>query len=440
MKIENCKLKIFVMLSGGVDSSVAAARLVDAGFNVEGIYMQNWSRDNISNPKVKEMLRSCSRDEDIVYAKATADYLKIPFQVVNFEKEYWEKVINPFFDGIAKGWMPNPDIWCNQFIKYGVFLDWALANGADIVASGHYARLQQENSKFEARNSKQIQNKNVKNLKRFNKFENLNFNIVSNLDIRNSDFHLLRGVDESKDQSYFLSQVPKEKLRYALFPIGHLYKTQVREEALARGLPTATKRDSQGICFVGKVPIKEFLKEKFKEKKGDVILADGIKIGEHDGVWFYTIGQRFGVDQISNLKSQISKWGTDKPPLYIIDKEIKRNLLVVGPDDGSYPLWKKEFEADNWNWFEKSCEKEIYDIEIRYHQQPKSKGKILETRNTKSELRNNTEIQNSKSKKFRVSSFEFRVFLQEPVRAVTPGQSVVISKGEVIVGAGIINS
>ena len=425
-------MKVFIMLSGGVDSSVAAARLVDAGYDVEGVYMQNWSQDNISNFKVREMLKNCNFDEDKVYAKATADYLAIPFKVVNFEREYWDKIIEPFFAGIAKGGMPNPDIWCNRFIKYGVFLEWALANGADFVASGHYARLRREipNHKFQITDKYQIQ-----------KSKDINKSKILNL--KSANVNLLRGVDESKDQSYFLSQVPKGKLQYALFPIGHMYKSQVRDEALVRGLPTATRRDSQGICFIGKVPIKQFLKEKFKEKVGEVQFRDGTKIGQHDGVFYYTIGQRISATEIQKSKNNLQKqitlsnlYSDMRQPLYIVGKDIKKNILYADYDEGKPPLWQKKFSATDWNWFENPEENKIYDVEIRYHQQPKSSGKISEIRNPKSEIRNKSNIQNSKILK--IENCELKITLQEPVRAVTPEQTVVLSIGETIIGAGKI--
>lgn len=434
--------KVFVMLSGGVDSSVAAARLVDAGYAVTGVFMRNWSVDRLSKLVATELAHNCSSAQDEAYAKATAEFLGIPFRVVNFEQEYWDKVIEPFFAGIGRGETPNPDIWCNQFVKFGVFLDWALQNGADLVATGHYARLRRR--KFE--------NSRIDNLEELS-------TINSKLSIA-GDISLLRGVDPSKDQSYFLAHVPVEKLKYTLFPVGHLYKSQVRAEALARNLPTATRKDSQGICFIGKIPFKEFLKERFHTRVGDVVLENGEKIGEHDGVWFYTIGERLGFRPIqsSKIKNQPARqsklgvvggnynskfkniFGDSKVPLYIVGKDVNKNILIVGLDNGQEPLWKKEFVADNWNWFtlpstlrykplgpgsnesavqrhEKSIKNQLYDIEIRYHQTPKSKGRI-----------------------FLIHNSTFLIRLEEPVRAVTRGQTVVLSKSDRIIGAGTINS
>lgn len=446
----NRALRVFVMLSGGVDSSVAAARLVDSGYDVEGIYMRNWSFDRLSPKSADLFRRGCSTHQDEAYAQSVALHLHIPFRSVSFEQYYWDLVIEPFFYGTAKGYTPNPDVWCNQYVKYGVFLDWALAQGADYVASGHYARLRREipnskiqiTNKFQTLNSKQTLN---------TMFKTLNLKLASSLESRTSSLELLRGIDPAKDQSYFLARVPKEKLARALFPIGHLTKSQVRAEAFARGLPTATKKDSQGICFVGKVPIKEFLKERFKDKKGDVVLKDKTVVGQHDGAWLYTIGERLGVDQITNNKSQITKWGTDKPPLYIVGKDVKRNILVIGEDDGSEPLYKKELTACDWNFFKTPQENEVYEIEIRYHQTPKSAGQILGVRNLKFEIRNTLKIKNFLPAKatcppmpcygrrgLALRAGKLKIALHDPVRAVTPGQTVVISKGDRIIGAGII--
>ncbi|NCO43913.1 tRNA 2-thiouridine(34) synthase MnmA [Candidatus Berkelbacteria bacterium] len=409
-------LRVFVMLSGGVDSSVAAARLVDSGYSVEGIFMRNWSEKRLSDTTAQLLRASCNNNEDVAYAHATAQFLKIPFREVNFEKEYWEHVIEPFFDGIAKGYTPNPDVWCNQYVKYGVFLEWALAQGADLVASGHYARI----------------GRGIKNYELSIKEKNYNTYFLLH---NTADVSLLRGIDSAKDQSYFLAHVPKEKLARALFPIGHLAKSQVRAEAFARGLPTATKKDSQGICFVGKIPLKEFLKERFTQKMGDVVLKDGTVIGKHMGAYFYTIGERIGLNYESSIMNYGDKEkthntyfmihntvykGSDRQALYVTAKDIKGNILVVGEDDGSYPLWQKEFIADNWNFFESPQEKEVYDVEIRYHQIPRSRGKII------------------KIPKLKIENYKLQITLQEPVRAVTPGQTVVVSKGDKIIGSGII--
>jgi tRNA-specific 2-thiouridylase len=366
--------KVFVMLSGGVDSSVVAARLIDAGYDVTGVFMKNWSYDRLSQKVADKLMESCPTEEDAQSAQAVAQYLGIPFKVVNFEQEYWDYVVEPFFKQYEQGLTPNPDIWCNQFVKFGVFLDWALNNGADLVASGHYVQVKKTSQGVE----------------------------------------FLRGIDPAKDQSYFLSYVDPSKLKYALFPIGHLYKSQVRAEAYERGLPTATRKDSQGICFIGKIPIKEFLKERLKEKDGPVVLPDGTRIGTHEGAWFYTIGQR----HIGFKQTKAPTLGNDPQPLYVVSKDVKNNILTVDfdpPGKNSGNLWQDKFFIHSIHWYGQPQTQNL-EIEVRYHQNPRSFGQV---------------------KLF--SATEGEVWLKQPVRAVTGGQTVVFSKGNKIIGAGIID-
>jgi tRNA-specific 2-thiouridylase len=367
------KKKVFVMLSGGVDSSVAAARLIDAGFDVTGIFMKNWSYDRLSSQVADLLAQSCPTEEDAKSAKAAAEYLGISFKVVNFEQEYWDNIVEPFFKQYAEGLTPNPDVWCNKFVKFGVFLDWALQNGADLVATGHYARLKK------SKDGKSVE--------------------------------LWRGVDPAKDQSYFLSQVAPDKLKHVLFPIGHLYKSQVRMEAATRGLPTASRKDSQGICFIGQIPIKEFLKERLPEKRGEVVLGNGDLIGYHSGAWFYTIGQRHFDYEMTKAVNP----GNDPEPLYIIEKDVQKNRLVVGPESKQSRLWQNQLVLRDTFWHgQQPNPTEVVDIEIRYHQFPRPTGKIIPTKDGLS------------------------VAFSQPVRAVTPGQTVVFSMGQKIIGAGII--
>jgi tRNA-specific 2-thiouridylase len=370
------------MLSGGVDSSVVAARLIDAGYNVTGVFMKNWSYDRLSRPVAEMLADTCPTQEDALSAQKAAQHLGIPYKVVNFEREYWDMVVEPFFKQYEAGLTPNPDVWCNQYVKFGAFLDWALKNGADLVASGHYARLKR---KTKSKNKEKI---------------------------INSKIELQRGVDPAKDQSYFLAHVKPEKLKYALFPIGHLYKNQVRAEAIARGLPNATRKDSQGICFIGKIPIREFLKERLKEKEGNVILPDGTIIGHHIGAWFYTIGQRH-ID-FKLIKSPAV--GVDPQPLYVVSKDVKKNTVTVDydqPNSLNNNLWQDTFLVGSLHWYDLP-ETNSLDIEIRYHQKPRSRGQIFMNKN------------------------EAKVKLEKPVRAVTPGQTIVFSHKEKVLGAGII--
>src|SRR5579862_7436473 len=235
---------VYVGLSGGVDSSVSAALLKEQGYNVVGVYMKNWTKDLPGMP--------CPWKEDFTDAKRVAVQLGIDFKVYDFERQYRDKVVNYMIDAFKAGFTPNPDIMCNQEIKFKLFLDAALADGADLIATGHYA--------------------NTKN------------------------GHLFMAKDSNKDQTYFLHRVTKEALSKAVFPLGEYTKPQVRELAKKFGLVTADKKESMGICFVGKVGIKDFLKQYVKEKPGGIIDQSGKLVGQHEGAIFYTIGQRHGLE------------------------------------------------------------------------------------------------------------------------------------------------
>jgi tRNA-specific 2-thiouridylase len=259
--------KVFVGMSGGVDSSVAASFLVEEGYDVTGVFIKVWQPDFIE----------CTWKEDRLDAMRVASHLGIPFVTLDLEKEYKQGVIDYMIEEYRIGRTPNPDVMCNREVKFGAFWRWAKAQGADYVATGHYA-------------------------------------ITDNA-------HLIVSKDENKDQTYFLWTLTKDDLEHVLFPIGHLEKETVRKEAQSRGLSTSAKKDSQGLCFVGTVDVKTLLKEYIDEKRGDVENEQGDIIGRHDGVMFYTIGERHGFI--------ITEKGTDDSPYYVIGKNLDRNILVV---------------------------------------------------------------------------------------------------------------
>ncbi|MCA9307977.1 tRNA 2-thiouridine(34) synthase MnmA [candidate division WWE3 bacterium] len=260
--------KVAVGLSGGVDSSIAAYLLKEQGYDVVGVHMQCWDYNDAA----------CTGEQDRADAVKIATQLNIPFLTLNFEKEYRENVISYFYNEYRSGRTPNPDVVCNREIKFGLFYDWAMSQGFDFIATGHYAR------------------------------------------VKHSPAQLFKGVDSSKDQSYFLYQVPLQKLEKVLFPLGEMYKEDVRKLATNIGLPTANKADSVGICFIGEVNIKDFLRAEIPFNFGPVTNISGEVIGEHDGIAFYTIGQRHGF--------RVSKY--HGLPLYVIGKDASTNTLVVG--------------------------------------------------------------------------------------------------------------
>ncbi len=278
-KEKNKKPVIFVGMSGGVDSSVAALLLKKEGYGVIGVFIRSWSDKSLAN---------CPWEEDSRDARLVAEKLNIPFYVWDFENEYKKSVVDYMIKTYKKGITPNPDVVCNKEIKFGLFLNRALKLGADFVATGHYVRK-----------------------------------IID----KNNCIRLVQSKDLNKDQSYFLWQLDQNQLKHSLFPVGGFLKSEVRKIASNAKLPVADKKDSQGICFLGKVKIYDFLSKFIKEKPGDVITTDGKKIGKHRGVYFYTIGQRH--IGISSTKIKSAK------PFYVVNKDIKKNVLIVAEGENN---------------------------------------------------------------------------------------------------------
>lgn len=296
--------KVYVGMSGGVDSSVTAALLKKQGYDVTGVYMKNWSQD------LPGFI--CPWQEDYRDAKRVAVQLGIDFKMYDFETEYRHKVVDYMVSEYQAGRTPNPDIMCNQEVKFKLFLEAALLDGADLIATGHYARIK--------------------------------------------DGQLWAGLDASKDQSYFLYRVSEEALRHSLMPIGDLKKIEVRRLAKELGLATADKKDSQGICFVGKVGIKEFLLAQLGlQSNGPIIDQSGKVIGKHDGALFYTIGQRHGLDVGGGL------------PYYVVRKDIKANAVYVTTNLDDKDLWTKELQLQDLHWINKKPEVgKQYQARLRY--------------------------------------------------------------------------
>lgn len=344
--------KVYVGMSGGVDSSVTAALLKEQGYDVTGVYMKNWSQDLPGFV--------CPWKEDYQDAKRVAVQLDIPFKMYDFEKEYRQQVVNYMVDGYKAGITPNPDIMCNQEVKFKLFLETALQDGADMIATGHYARVQ--------------------------------------------DGKLLVGVDKNKDQSYFLYRVNEDALQKTIMPIGEYEKPAVRELAKKHALATAEKKDSQGICFVGKVGIKEFLLAELGEQpSGAIINQNGTVIGEHDGAIFYTIGQRHGLKVGGGL------------PYYVVGKDMDKNEVYVTTDLQDERLWRKTLKLTNMHWINNLPNVKNLKVRMRY------RAPLVDVMDLR-----------------QVGDQAWELDLREEVRAVTPGQSAVLYCQEQCLGGAIV--
>lgn len=381
-------MRIVVGLSGGVDSSVVAALLKEQGHDVVGLFMINWK--DSTGLKSEE----CDYDNDLLFAKMVAKKLEIPLEVVDLSEHYRERVVDYMFREYEKGRTPNPDVLCNREIKFDVFLKEALKLGADYVATGHYCRKSEE----------------VKNGTTY--------------------YNLLAGADGNKDQSYFLCQLSQNQLEKAIFPIGDIEKPEVRRLAKEYGLASAEKKDSQGICFVGKVDLPVFLQQQLSAKKGDTIeiLAttevkakdkyspydfqptDGEKVGEHNGAHFFTVGQRKGINV-----------GGKPLPLFVLGTDVEKNILYVGQGH-EHPLLMRQglfIANDEIHWVRPDLamqegETRTYDVRIRYRQ-PLQKATLR------------------KEKEGLYIDFE------KPQRAVVAGQFTAWYDGDILLGSGAID-
>lgn len=343
-------IKVYVGMSGGVDSSLTAALLKEQGYDVTGVYMKNWTQDL---PGMK-----CPWADDLADAKRVAVQLGIDFKVYDFENEYKHKVVEYMIDEYKLGRTPNPDIMCNQEVKFKLFLEAALDDGADMIATGHYARVE--------------------------------------------DGVLLQAVDANKDQTYFLYRVTGAALTKTLFPLGEYTKPTVRHMAEARGLFTAAKKDSQGICFVGKVGIREFLSQYVQQAPGEIIdKKSGKVLGNHDGAIFYTLGQRHGLDIGGGL------------PYYVVGKDMGTNEVYVTTDLNDATLWKDDIQLASVHWINDAPSSGTYQIRIR-HRAPL----VMATLTYDGE---NVVLK-----------------LHDEQRAIASGQSVVIYDGDICLGGGII--
>ena len=315
-------------MSGGVDSSVAALLLRDAGYDVTGVFMRCYNLDGCA-------------ERDATDARRVAAHLNIPFYVFNFEKEYKQRVVEYMVEGYKRGITPNPDVMCNKEIKFGLFLEKALSLGADYVATGHYVKLRRHSLSRTGRSSAPAAEADLRSRSRGSFGDQARESSESFSQENAGLLNLFEAKDKNKDQSYFLWTLVQDQLKHCLFPIGDYLKSEVREMARRAGLPTAEKKDSQGICFLGKVSLRDFLKKRIPAEKGKVLTTAGEKVGEHDGAGVYTIGQRH--IGISNYKSRIGGRHETKPH-YVAAKDVKTNTVVVAEGSDNPALYKGEVD------------------------------------------------------------------------------------------------
>ncbi|TXL68062.1 tRNA 2-thiouridine(34) synthase MnmA [Cerasibacillus terrae] len=356
--MNNKNTRVVVGMSGGVDSSVTALLLKEQGYDVIGIFMKNW--DDTDEFGV------CTATEDYDDVIRVCNQLDIPYYAVNFEKEYWDKVFTYFLDEYKAGRTPNPDVMCNKEIKFKAFLDHALSLGADYVATGHYARVRNNNGTVE----------------------------------------MLRGVDSSKDQTYFLNQLTEDVLKKVMFPLGAIEKKEVREIAIKHELATATKKDSTGICFIGERNFKEFLSEYLPAQPGEMQTLSGEVKGKHDGLMYYTIGQRQGLGI-----------GGPGEPWFVVGKNLDDNILYVEQGYHNEYLYSDALLATDINWINQRPKQQEFTCtaKFRYRQKDNPVTVIMKDNN------------------------QVYVQFHERARAITPGQAVVFYDGEVCLGGGTID-
>lgn len=357
---------VIVGMSGGVDSSVAALCLVEQGYQVSGIFMQNWEDDD----------EQCTARQDYRDAAAVADQLGISLSTVNFAEEYWERVFAHFLEEYSAGRTPNPDILCNKEIKFKAFLDYALAQGADLIATGHYARVGDRDGKPT----------------------------------------LMRGLDNNKDQSYFLYTLKEAQLAKTLFPVGEMEKSDVRALAKEAGFHLHAKKDSTGICFIGERKFGEFLAEYLPAQPGPIITDSSKKIGTHNGLMFYTLGQRQGLGIGGLSDSNEDAW-------YVLDKNLQDNTLIVGQGHNHSALLRDSLAAHDEDWVAGHAPDDQFSCtaKVRYRQGDVDVSVAVKTPSDSNHSKDNL-----------IATFK------NPVRAITPGQSVVFYQEQECLGGAVI--
>lgn len=347
--------KVAVGMSGGVDSAVSALLLKEQGYDVCGIFMKNWDDT--------DEFGECSAQVDYDDVRSVCDAIDIPYYTVNFTEEYWQRVFTYFLDEYKSGRTPNPDVLCNREIKFAAFKDFALSTGADYMATGHYARLGSEG------------------------------------------IHLLKGADNNKDQSYFLCMLKREQLERTMFPVGGLTKPQVRDIARKAGIPVAEKKDSTGICFIGERKFRQFLKQYLPAKKGEMRTLSGEYIGEHEGLMYYTLGQRRGLN--IGGRGTCERW-------FVVEKDLKNNILYVEQGADSPRLYSKALVTEKFNFInEPDWSQKRLCAKTRYRQPDQECMAYIE-------------------------DGRVRLEFDDKQRAVTPGQFAVLYDKDECLGGGVI--
>jgi len=365
--------KVVVGLSGGVDSAVSAWLLKEAGYEVIGLFMRNWdsaiNNDILGNPSLDQEI--CPQERDYLDAKEVADRLGIELYRHDFVKEYWDYVFEYFLEEHRKNRTPNPDILCNKYVKFAGFQTVAKELGADYFAYGHYARRIE----------------------------------------KAGEQYLLRGIDDNKDQSYFLCQLNQEQLKYSLFPVGELTKPEVRELAIKHNIPTADKKDSTGICFIGERDFKNFLKNYIFAQVGDIKTLNGEIIGRHDGLMYYTIGQRKGLNIGGDSRFENAPW-------FVIGKDISTNTLIAGQGFHHPQLYANRVIVEDVNWISPTKFSDVLECSAKFRYRQKDNAVLIKWLDEKT----------------------LEVITNKPVRAITPGQAAVFYDHEICLGGGVIKA
>ncbi len=352
---------IIVGMSGGVDSSVTALKLLEQGHNITGLFMKNWEEDDGTE--------QCTALTDLTDAQQVCDKLGIPLKTVNFSAEYWDQVFEIFLKEYAAGRTPNPDILCNKHIKFKAFLDYAQDLGADFIATGHYARV----------------------------------------DKQDGEYYLLKGLDPAKEQSYFLYTLGQKQLAKIWFPIGDMEKTALRQLAEHGGFDNADKKDSTGICFIGERKFTDFLKRYLPTQPGEMHTPEGQLVAQHQGLMYYTLGQRQGLG-IGGVK------GATEEPWYVLAKDLTNNILIVGQGHNHPLLFHNTLEASQLDWVSGQTLTKAWQCSAKIRYRQNDQECYLEP----------------------LSEHRCRVTFEHPQRAITPGQSVVFYNQDICLGGGVI--